>query len=83
MAATTSDIRGWLKRGKEEGATHVIIVCDTFDYDDYPVMVMPNEDVRKREIEYIEAHMQQVVEVYNLSMDFEEQLKEGTRVWNY
>jgi hypothetical protein len=37
MAATKQDIIGWLDRGKAQGATHVIVVCDTFDWDDYPV----------------------------------------------
>lgn len=82
MAVTTSDIRGWLKRGKEEGATHMMVVCDTYDNEDYPVMVMPDEKAEEKRVEF-DKNMQQVMEIYNLSMDFEEQLKEGTRVWNY
>jgi len=48
MAVTKGEIRTWLLEAKKEGATHVIVVCDTFDYDDYPVKVMPGEDAKKR-----------------------------------
>jgi hypothetical protein len=30
MATTRDDIRAWLKRAPE-GATHMLVVCDTFD----------------------------------------------------
>jgi hypothetical protein len=48
MAATQEDIRRWLKEAKKEGATHVIVVCDSFDHEDYPVPVMPGENVREK-----------------------------------
>ena len=48
MGTTRERIREWIERGQEEGATHVIVVCDTFDWEDYPVMVKPGEDVRKK-----------------------------------
>ena len=47
MPTTQKDIRGWLHRGKEKGATHVLVVCDTFDHSDYPVFVMLGQNVRK------------------------------------
>ncbi len=74
---TQDDIRQWLLRGKEEGATHVIVVCDTFDYDDYPVMVSPKQSVHEVMEEYNGKNMQKIMEVYNLSMDLEKQLNEG------
>lgn len=76
MGTTREDIRGWLERGKEEGATHVIIVCDTWDNEDYPVMVMPGKDVRKKVKEYDDVNMQKIMEVYDLSKDIEEQIQE-------
>lgn len=39
MPTTQADIRRWLEDAREEGATHVIVVRDTFDYGDYPVSV--------------------------------------------
>ena len=74
MAASMQDIRGWLAHGKAQGATHVVVVCDTFDHDDYPVFVMPGENVRKRTEEYNSKNMQRVMEVYSLALDIESQL---------
>jgi len=77
MARTTQDdIRRWLLEGQKDGATHVIVVCDTFDYEDYPVCVMPNQNVEERVKYYQSASMQRVMEVYNLSLDLESQLEE-------
>lgn len=82
MGTTVDDIRRWLQRGKDEGATHVIVMCDTFDYDDYPVNVMPNQDAREIVNERDGKNMAKLVEVYNLSMDWEEQIAEF-RARNY
>ncbi len=82
MGTTKKRIREWLERGKEEGATHVIVVCDIFDYEDYPVMVKADEDVKKEEKRCKEKNMTRVMEVYNLSIDIEKQLNEK-RAFNY
>ncbi len=76
MVTTKEDLRGWLLHAKQAGATHMIVVCDTFDYDDYPVNVMPGEDVVERVEHYENAQMQRVMEVYALHLDIEDQLKE-------
>jgi len=77
MATAKQDIKEWLLRGKKEGATHVIVVCDTFEYDDYPVMVMPKDNIVEKIEEYNGKNMQRIMEVYNLSMDLEKQLDSG------
>ena len=46
---TTNDIRNWLLEGQQQKATHCIIVCDTFDYEDYPVYVTKRQDVHEIE----------------------------------
>lgn len=76
MATTQADIRRWLNEGKSMGATYVIVVCDTFDWEDYPVYVASNEDVRKKYTEYNGPNMQKVMEVYSLKKDIEAQLSE-------
>lgn len=87
MAATKDDIRQWLQSGKAQNATHVIVVCDTFDYEDYPVFVSPNENAQSKAREYgttghnglptlANMSMQRVMEVYSLSHDLESQLNE-------
>jgi len=74
MATTQEDIRGWLNNGKKMKATHVIVVCDTFDLEDYPVYVMPTDDVREKYAEFNGPNMQKVMEVYSLSKNIENQL---------
>ena len=81
MAVSQNQIRQWVERGIEMGATHVIIVVDTFDHEDYPVYVKQNETVQARVYYYQHASMQDVMEVYNLSMDIEKQLNEY-RAWH-
>lgn len=76
MATTQADIRRWLNEGKSMGATHVIVVCDTFDREDYPVYVTSNEDVLEKYSEYNGPNMQKVMEVYSLKNDIESQLNE-------
>lgn len=85
MATTREDIRGWLKEGRREKATHVVIVCDTFDYEDYPVNVKKGEDVRAVVAKYSGPNMQKVMEVYSLTSKhtIEAQLKQAGRVFNY
>ena len=83
MTASRQDIRGWLKEGIKQGATHVVVVCDTFDYEDYPVYVMSGEDVRKEAGKYTEKeNMHRIMEIYDLSLDIEKQLNED-RAFNY
>jgi hypothetical protein len=67
---TRTEIAQWLTEGKEKGATHTIICCDTFDYEDYPVHVMPGQNPRKC------AEGQRVMEVYSHSLDHKSQLNE-------
>lgn len=59
----------------------MLVVVDTFDYDDYPVSVLPSEDVNQKISDFDGRPMQKVIEVYSLSLDIEEQLSEG-RSWN-
>ena len=76
MIPTREDIRRWLEEGKEQGATHVIIVCDEFDWSDYPVYVAPSQNVRDIEQEYAGKEMQKIMEIYNLALPIEPQLRE-------
>lgn len=79
---TPTEIRGWVEEGKAAGATHVIIVCDTFDWEDYPVFVSPHEDARTVYERYHGRNMQKVMEVYCTAMELETQLAED-RAWHF
>jgi len=79
---TRMDLKVWFDQGKKEGATHMIVVCDTFDYGDYPAYVGKDENVHERINHYRLASMQRIMEIYDLSMDRDEQLNES-RAYNF
>jgi hypothetical protein len=82
MATTKEDIKEWFKRGKKQKATHLIVVCDTFDHEDYPVYVKKKEDIHEKCGKYDGKNMQRVMEVYNLNKPMQPQLDEQ-RSFNY
>ncbi len=73
---SVQDIRGWLEEGKKKGATHMIVVCDTFSHEDCPVFVMPGIDVTTKYAEISKESMQRVMEVYALHIPWDAQLNE-------
>ena len=78
---TRQEIRDWFDQGVAEGKDYLIVVCDTFDYEDYPVYATAEHypETIKR---YVPAsNMQQVMEIYDLNMDQDEQMKER-RAWH-
>lgn len=58
----------WIERAKKmrPKPTHIISVCDTFSYDDYPVFVLPSEDLKKKKKRYDNVNMQRINEVIKL-----------------
>lgn len=79
---TKNDIREWLNsRFRPENATHMIVVCDTFDYEDYPVFVKDDEDIQDKIKKYDRVNMQKIMEIYDLRIDIEEQLNQRVS-WN-
>jgi len=73
MSTGVETLKYWFKNGVDRGATHMIVVCDTFDWSDYPVYVRPEENVREVEAKY-KSNMQKVMEVYKLSLDMNSQM---------
>ena len=70
MGTPLSDISRWFDQGLAKGKAYLIIACDTFDYEEYPVYT-PSDLVEfweiynrcNNDINYVE-----VLEVYNLSL---------------
>jgi hypothetical protein len=81
MVASKEDIKRFFKRFNKNIHSHMLVVCDTYDYDDYPVFVLKTENVLKLIGKYNEKSMQKVIEVYSGDIDFEKQLHEE-RSWN-
>lgn len=78
MAATKADISSWFDRGLASGATHMVVVCDTYDWEDYPVYCYSEKEARKNSNDY--SNMKKPMECYKLSDPKEEQLNER-RCW--
>jgi hypothetical protein len=70
------EISEWFDQGKQQGATHMIVVCDTFDHDDYPVYVGAGDDFWEKYDHYNGQNMQRIMEVYDLSHDKQSQMNE-------
>jgi hypothetical protein len=76
MAASREDISGWFDSGVADGATHMIVVCDTFDHDDYPIFCKGAAACLDQYKGHHNVNMQRVMEVYDLHADKTEQLNE-------
>jgi len=71
MAASLEEVNEWIERGKEIGATHIISVCDTFSYEDYPIFVTPGQNLNELITKYAGLNMQRVNEVIDLKPEEE------------
>jgi hypothetical protein len=78
---TRAQLSQWFDNGLHAGATHMIIVCDTFDYDDYPVYVTTEQSVSEEIQRMTNSPMQKVMEVYQLGGNKEAQLAQD-RAYN-
>lgn len=74
----SADISRWFDEGVDKKATHMIVVCDTFDWEDYPVYVMPGQDAKAVADKYASGdNMQRLMEVYDLKLSKAAQLGEA------
>lgn len=73
MNTSVQELKMWHQRGIDNFHNYMIIVCDTFSHDDYPVYVNGDADAaRAKKTEYDGKNMQRVIEVYDLDKPFEE-----------
>ena len=66
MAATQEDINRWKQRAIIDGARYVVSVCDTFDYDDYPVYCKDETELAEAKAKYDGSNMQRINEVIDM-----------------
>lgn len=69
MTATRQDVDRWIETAKEKGAKYIISVCDTFDWDDYPVYVMPDDNLLDIKEKFDGVNMQTINEVIELKYE--------------
>jgi hypothetical protein len=72
-----NEISAWFDQGKKNKATHMIVVCDTFDYEDYPVYAYSDAEALAKHAVHNGPNMQRVMEVYDLRMDKTLQMEYG------
>ena len=75
MATSKTDISQWFDKGRTDGEDFMIIVCDTYDWEDYPIYTKTAEFSDTYE-HYNGRSMQKIMEVYNLALDKQVQLGE-------
>jgi hypothetical protein len=80
MSTESMKINMWFDEGVQLKRDYMIVVCDTFDYENYPIFV-DTKDFDQVYAEY-SKNMQRIMEVYNLHMNKETQLLE-TRTWHF
>ena len=69
---TEQDKADWIREGLEKGANYLLIVCDTFSYEDYPVFAT-TYNIRKKTAEF-SKDMQMIHETINLKAMSERKL---------
>ena len=78
MAASALEISKWFAEGVQKGSRYMVVVCDTFDHDDYPVFCATADEARRKAAK--PGQMQRVMEVYDLAESWASQSR--GRVWN-
>ena len=78
--ANLKDIAEWFQRGLNQKAAYLIVVCDTFEHDDYPVYVSSTDAFYEKYDPLDNKNMQRIMEVYDLKLPWSQQ-SQG-RTWN-
>lgn len=78
---TKKQIAEWFRDGVRRGATHMFIVRDNFELQDYKVYVLADEDAEEKNNLYSLDGDHTVMEIYSLSIDMDFQLSEK-RAWH-
>lgn len=71
MSQMSRNEQSYRRRAKQQDATHVLDVVDTFDNEHYPVFVLPGQNLNEM-IEQYSANMQRVYATYKLMTNAEE-----------
>jgi len=69
MTLTRKEKEEWISQAGSMRTSFLIIVCDTFDWDDYPVYVMPGQDIKERFDHFNNKNMQKIIEIFEFSSE--------------
>ena len=81
-AASKDDIKRWFQEGVKDNQDRMIVVCDTYDWSDFPVYTKGLKEFTKRYLEIVSKDMNKVMEVYDLKMSLDFQMDEH-RAFHY
>lgn len=81
MSATRLEIAQWYNQGVEDGARYMIIACDEFDHDNYPVYADTAKEVHDEYDRLMAAPMSGIDEIYDLQGNKLKQFL-APRVWD-
>lgn len=60
------DYNRWIRTAREKGAKYIISVCDTFDWEDYPVYCKDDTELTEKRSQYDNVNMQKINEVIDV-----------------
>ena len=69
MAANRADVDLWINTARKRGCKYIISMCDTFDYDDYPVYCKDVNDLIMTYERHAGINMQNVNEIIMINDD--------------
>ena len=75
MPATRNEISKWFDEGVEQNKKFMVVLCDTFDWFDYPSYHSTRQSAEREK--NLPGYMQRVMEVYDLEADKAEQLNKA------
>ncbi len=76
MSTTREMIGAWFDQGVKNAHQYMIVVCDNYDWEDYPVYADSDSEYKEKHKKCIESNMQKIMEVYDLSLGKTIQLNE-------
>ncbi len=82
MGTSKDDIRRWFQKGVEDNQDQMVVVCDTYDWSEFPVYTKGLKGFTRRYSEIVDNDMNEVMEVYDLKMSLNFQMSEH-RAFHY
>lgn len=70
---TKQTISKWFDDGVKDGQMFMFVMCDTYDWEDYPRYARTVEDAKFVKLLY-PSDMQKIMEIYDLRIDKQQQL---------
>lgn len=59
----------WIQTAIQQNAKYIIVACDEFDYDDYPIFAQTKEEADKKIDECNKESMQRVMGLYDITIN--------------